>query len=84
MPLRQISPSAGQHTVTVYLREVEFPAFVRCPSRFADVKTGDRKAHVLTERDSFGEPVFVPRSADAGEGDGVVGRTGSRSGSPGC
>jgi carotenoid cleavage dioxygenase-like enzyme len=37
-----------------------------------DLETGARKAHTLPPGDSLGEPVFVPRSADAAEGDGFV------------
>ena len=35
-----------------------------------DTRTGARRLHVLPEGDGVGEPVFVPRSADAAEGDG--------------
>ena len=37
-----------------------------------DLKTGARKLHTLAHGDGTGEPVFVPRSADAEEGDGYV------------
>jgi carotenoid cleavage dioxygenase len=37
-----------------------------------DLKTGARALHELGPGDATGEPVFVPRSADAAEGDGWV------------
>ena len=37
-----------------------------------DVKTGARRLHVLPEGDGIGEPVFVPRTPDATEGDGYL------------
>ena len=37
-----------------------------------DWTTGAKKLHTLQGGDSFGEPVFVPRSADAPEGDGFL------------
>ena len=37
-----------------------------------DLKTGTRKLHRLPQGDGTGEPVFVPRSADAAEGDGYL------------
>ncbi|HZL00030.1 MAG TPA: carotenoid oxygenase family protein [Caulobacteraceae bacterium] len=37
-----------------------------------DLVTGKRTAHELASSDAAGEPVFVPRSADAPEGDGWV------------
>jgi carotenoid cleavage dioxygenase len=37
-----------------------------------DWETGARKVHTVSGGDSFGEPVFVPRSADAAEGDGFL------------
>ena len=38
-----------------------------------DMTTGSRKAHRLNgPGDCFGEPQFIPRSADAPEGDGFV------------
>jgi carotenoid cleavage dioxygenase len=35
-----------------------------------DLKTGKRAEHVFAAQDSPGEPVFVPRTPDAAEGDG--------------
>ncbi|HEY5107495.1 MAG TPA: carotenoid oxygenase family protein [Caulobacteraceae bacterium] len=35
-----------------------------------DLATGKRVAHELSAGDATGEPIFVPRSADASEGDG--------------
>ena len=37
-----------------------------------DLQSGQKKTHTLPAGDSVGEPVFVPRSADAPEGDGFV------------
>jgi len=37
-----------------------------------DLKTGKRVEHHLANGDATGEPIFVPRSADAREGDGWV------------
>jgi carotenoid cleavage dioxygenase len=37
-----------------------------------DLRTGTRTMHELPEGDAAGEPVFVPRSANAAEGDGWV------------
>ena len=37
-----------------------------------DTQTGVRRLHLLPEGDGVGEPVFVPRSADAAEGDGYL------------
>jgi len=37
-----------------------------------DFKTGRRTQYVLPDGDSTGEPVFVPRSPDAAEGDGYL------------
>jgi carotenoid cleavage dioxygenase len=37
-----------------------------------DLLTGKRQAHVLGAGDATSEPVFVPRSADAAEGDGWI------------
>jgi len=37
-----------------------------------DLQTGSRRTHTLPVGDAVGEPVFVPRSADAEEGDGFV------------
>ncbi len=37
-----------------------------------DTQTGKRSAHTLPPGDSVGEPVFVPRSPDAAEGDGYL------------
>ena len=37
-----------------------------------DLATGARKAHRLGAGDAAGEPIFVPRSADAAEGDGFL------------
>lgn len=37
-----------------------------------DMLTGGRRAHQLAAGDSFGEPLFIPRSDDAPEGDGFV------------
>jgi carotenoid cleavage dioxygenase-like enzyme len=37
-----------------------------------DLKTGKRTTHTFAEGDAPGEPVFVPRSPDAPEGDGWV------------
>jgi carotenoid cleavage dioxygenase len=37
-----------------------------------DVKTGQRTTYVFPAGDSPGEPIFVPRSAEAPEGDGWV------------
>jgi carotenoid cleavage dioxygenase len=35
-----------------------------------DLTTGQRTAYELPEGDAVGEPIFVPRTADAAEGDG--------------
>jgi carotenoid cleavage dioxygenase len=35
-----------------------------------DLERGTRKAHVVPAEDAVGEPLFVPRSPDAEEGDG--------------
>jgi carotenoid cleavage dioxygenase len=37
-----------------------------------DLATGTRRAHMVPQGDAVGEPVFVPRSADAEEGDGFL------------
>ncbi len=37
-----------------------------------DLATGKKRMHRLPEGDTLGEPVFVPRSAEAEEGDGFV------------
>jgi len=37
-----------------------------------DLETGQRKLHTVSGGDSLGEPVFVPRSPEAGEADGFV------------
>ena len=37
-----------------------------------DLKTGKRQELVLPEGDLVGEPIFVPRSKDAPEGDGYL------------
>ncbi|MBW2314098.1 MAG: carotenoid oxygenase family protein [Deltaproteobacteria bacterium] len=37
-----------------------------------DMKSGSRRDHRLREGDTFGEPIFVPRTPDAKEGDGFV------------
>ena len=37
-----------------------------------DLRTGVRKLHALAQGDGTGEPVFVPRSPDAEEGDGYL------------
>jgi carotenoid cleavage dioxygenase len=47
--------------------KVEFNALAHI-----DLATGGRTTYVLPEGDAVSEPVFVPRSADAAEGDGWV------------
>jgi carotenoid cleavage dioxygenase-like enzyme len=37
-----------------------------------DLERGTRRAHRVGPRDAVGEPVFVPRAADAAEGDGFL------------
>jgi carotenoid cleavage dioxygenase len=37
-----------------------------------DLDTGSRKAHTLSGGDCFGEPVYIPASAEAKEGEGFV------------
>jgi carotenoid cleavage dioxygenase len=52
------------------------PAFDRSPGFDSvlhyDLETGQKRLHTLPTGDSVGEPIFVPRSPDAAEGDGFL------------
>jgi carotenoid cleavage dioxygenase len=65
------------YTYTWSLGSIGIPGMDGSPDGFNSIfrydrKSGSRVAHTLPEGDSFGEPVFVPRSADAAEGEGFV------------
>ena len=57
-----------------YMANIEQPAPDGSHDAIAhiDLKTGQRAVRMLDPRDAAGEPVFVPRSASAPEGDGYI------------
>ncbi|MGD0142477.1 MAG: carotenoid oxygenase family protein [Rhizomicrobium sp.] len=63
LPYRHGYFAANSRNVT----DVKFDAIAHI-----DFATGKKSMHTLPKGDAVGEPVFVPRSATAGEGDGLL------------